>query len=72
MKTEIQVTTEVSQGIQTSVFFIEISPNFNLKNMMSTIAKDVSWEKKWPKFARFQRKTKNPNHQIFVIRCSSR
>jgi hypothetical protein len=30
----------------------KISPNFDLKNMISIHAKDFSW-KKWPKFTRF-------------------
>jgi hypothetical protein len=51
-----------------SVFFGEISPNFYLKNIISTYAKDFSW-KKWIKFTRFQRKT-NPNWQAFMINSS--
>jgi len=51
-----------------SVFFGEISPDFYLKNIISTYAKDFSW-KKWIKFTRFQRKT-NPNRQAFMISSS--
>ncbi len=52
-----------------SGFFLgAISPNFNLENMISTYMKDILW-KKWPKYARFQRK-KIPNHQIFMISSS--
>jgi hypothetical protein len=45
----------------------EISPKFNLKNMISTYTKDFPW-KNWPKFARFwgEKKEKEfPDHQIF-------
>ncbi len=31
---------------------VEFSPNFDLKNMISTYSKNFLW-KKWPKFARF-------------------
>jgi hypothetical protein len=34
------------------VFFGEILPNFDLKNMISSYTKDFPW-KKWPKFVRF-------------------
>jgi hypothetical protein len=37
--------------------FGKISPNFDLKNMISTYTKDFSREKK-PKFARFAKKIK--------------
>jgi hypothetical protein len=36
-------------------FFGKISPNFDLKNMISTYTEDFPW-KKWPKFARFSNK----------------
>jgi hypothetical protein len=46
-------------------FTSKFSPNFNMKNMISTYyTSDFSWKKKRPKFAKFQRK-KNPNCQIF-------
>ncbi len=32
----------------------EFSPNFDLKNMISTYTKDFSWKKKRPKFADFE------------------
>jgi len=35
--------------------FGKISPNFDLKNMISTYTMDFPWEK-WPKFERFQKK----------------
>jgi hypothetical protein len=38
-----------------SVFFGEISPDFYLKNIISTYAKDFS-RKKWIKFSRFKEK----------------
>jgi hypothetical protein len=37
-------------------YFGEISPNFDLKNMISTYTKDFSREKKTPKFAKFAKK----------------
>ncbi len=37
------------------VFLDQISPNFNLKNMISIYTKDLLRGKKWPKFARFWR-----------------
>jgi hypothetical protein len=44
----------LGEGVATRVSFInEFSPNFDLKNMISTNTKDFSWEKKIPKFARF-------------------
>jgi hypothetical protein len=43
----------------------EISPKFDLKNVISTYTKDFSG-RNWPKFARFQRKI-NPIRQIFMI-----
>ncbi len=50
----------------TVVFFLdEISPKFDLRNLILTYTKDFSC-KKWPKFARFQRII-NPNRQILII-----
>jgi hypothetical protein len=46
-------------------FWDEISPKFDLKNLILTYTKDFSG-KKWPKFARFQRII-NPNCQILMI-----
>jgi hypothetical protein len=38
------------------MFFLgEISPNFDLKNMILAQTQDFPW-KKWPKFARFPKK----------------
>jgi hypothetical protein len=54
--------------LHSDYFTGEFLPKFDLKNMISTSAKDFSWEK-LPKFARFQ-KEKIPNRQIFMISSS--
>jgi hypothetical protein len=36
-------------------FFGEISPNFDLKNMILSYTNEFPW-KKWPKFARFPKR----------------
>jgi len=46
-------------------FFYEILSNFDLKNMITTYAKDFPW-KKWPNLIRFQKK-KFSNPQIFIV-----
>ncbi len=52
-------------------FFLgcKILPNFDLKNMTSTYTKGFILEN-LSKFTRFQRKTKKPNCQIFIISSS--
>jgi len=54
--------------VHSDYFTGEFLPKFDLKNVISTYAKDFSWEK-LPKFARFQ-KEKIPNRQIFMISSS--
>ncbi len=54
--------------VYSDYFTGEFLPKFDLKNMISTYAKDFSW-KILPKFAIFQ-KEKIPNCQIFMISSS--
>jgi hypothetical protein len=49
----LEICAELNKDVdQCGFFWGEILPNFDLRNMISTYAKDFPW-KKWPKFARF-------------------
>jgi hypothetical protein len=54
--------------VHSDYFTGEFLPKFDLKNMISTYAKDFSW-KKLLKSARFQ-KEKIPNRRVFMISSS--
>jgi hypothetical protein len=62
----LEISKSFLRTLQGSISLIgEFPSHFDLKNMILTNTKDFSW-KKWPKFARFQRK-KVPNLQILMF-----